>query len=249
MTIDDCRWTQLPNDFIDQGGIPLIGPTATCVYWCIARRTKGWQKESDYISYSQIHDMTGFSSATISKAIRTLSDNDLIGILVNRGGTASYRLIVQTPTTSNSEVPLFKNCSGTTSNSEDTKETLKETIQKKERSTVDFEAEIKKIQQNEPYIETAQLLLDLCLEEDPNCVVKRKREATVASWADDIRKLVVYDDRDLEVVGDVIVWIKRGKSKQANFWRPVVRSASGLRRNFPTLFPQYFEEYEESKKE
>ena len=118
-----------------------------------------------------------------------------------------------------------------------------------DKPTVDFEAKIKKLQQNEPYIETAQLLLDLCLEEDPNFVVEKKREATVASWADDIRKLVVYDKRSLKVVGDVIVWIKRGKSKQANFWRPVVRSASGLRRNFPTLFPQYFENLEESKKE
>ena len=79
-------------------------------------------------------------------------------------------------------------------------------------------------------------------------MVEKKRDATVASWADDIRKLVVYDKRSLKVVGDVIVWIKRGKSKQANFWRPVVRSASGLRRNFPTLFPQYYEDLQESEK-
>jgi len=92
MKIEDCRWTQLPNDFIDQGCIKIVKAAATSIYWCIARKTKGWQKETDAVSYSQLSEITGFARDTLCKALRALLDNDLIIAEKTQGKTTVYRL-------------------------------------------------------------------------------------------------------------------------------------------------------------
>lgn len=139
MMIEDCRWTQIPNDFIDQGGIKIVGVAATCIYWCIIRKTKGWQKEKDAISYSQLEEMTGFNRNTLSKAIKKLLDNELIEAIKEKGKTTVYQLRFVTSTNSvldqcnnrststNSVLDQYNNRTSTSTNSVHTKETLKET--------------------------------------------------------------------------------------------------------------------------
>ena len=129
MEIEDCRWTQMPNDFIDQGGIKLLGSKATCIYWCMARKTKGWQKESDAISHSQLMQLTGFGKATVSGAINKLLEHDLVVAEKEPGKTTIYKLKMSTGSVA--EPPRFSSETGTGSVAEPTKETLKETTRKK----------------------------------------------------------------------------------------------------------------------
>ena len=70
---------QLPNAFVDEM-LARVSGNACKVYLLIVRKTRGWQKEKDYISYSQIQKITGISSATVSKAIDELSKLGLIKV-------------------------------------------------------------------------------------------------------------------------------------------------------------------------
>ena len=70
---------QLPNAFVDEM-LAQVSGNACKVYLLIVRKTRGWQKEKDYISYSQIQKITGISSATVSKAIDELSKLGLIKV-------------------------------------------------------------------------------------------------------------------------------------------------------------------------
>ena len=127
MEIEDCRWTQVPNDFIDKGGIRLCGSSASCIYWCILRKTRGFHRETEAISYSQLHELTHYGTATISKAIKCLLENNLIEAVKEDRKTTKYRpVFIQT--TSETEAGYFRNESRTTSETEETKETLKESI-------------------------------------------------------------------------------------------------------------------------
>ncbi len=127
MEIEDCRWTQMPNDFIDQGGIKLLGSKATCVYWCIMRKTKGWQnKRKDAISYTQLQNMTGFALTTLSKALVMLVKNRLIKQILKQGRTTTYSPIFTQPLQSvKGGTPVGGGVTPPVGG--DTKETLKET--------------------------------------------------------------------------------------------------------------------------
>lgn len=104
MTITNCNWTQLPNDFIDQGGIQLVGAPAACLYWCIARKTKGWQKEADAISYTELARLTGFARTTLSRAIDNLLKHGLILAQKNGGRTTFYSLRLSATSSGNGPV-------------------------------------------------------------------------------------------------------------------------------------------------
>ena len=59
-------------------------PSEWKVLSAILRKTRGWQRDTDHISYSQIRDITGLSSnATIKDAIDGLSNKKMI--LIKRG--------------------------------------------------------------------------------------------------------------------------------------------------------------------
>lgn len=67
--------------------------TSWAVFCLIMRKTIGWQKESDEVSYSQIKAGTGIKSeATIRSAITELSERGLILIQTTEGKTNFYIL-------------------------------------------------------------------------------------------------------------------------------------------------------------
>ena len=70
---------QVPNAFVDDVLADLSG-NACKVYLLIVRKTRGWQKEKDYISYSQIQKIVGISSATVEKTIDELASKGLIKV-------------------------------------------------------------------------------------------------------------------------------------------------------------------------
>lgn len=70
--INQPNYTQCPNVFFDEILKDISGAEAK-VFCVIMRKTFGWQKSRDRISYSQIMDMSGIASReTVSKAIKGL---------------------------------------------------------------------------------------------------------------------------------------------------------------------------------
>jgi len=68
--------TQIPNFFLDNMS-GYLGSEVK-VFLAICRRTLGWHKLSDEISYTQLQEMTGLSVNGLKKAIRVLTDKNWI---------------------------------------------------------------------------------------------------------------------------------------------------------------------------
>ena len=121
------------NSIIDDL-MPILPPAAFKIVILIYRRTRGWHKDVDQISFSQIMKGTGIkSSATIAKHLDNLHQMGVI--LRAKGDTTwdanSYALNphYDTSTLKNEVGPTLKNEVGPTLKNEDTKDSFK--IQKK----------------------------------------------------------------------------------------------------------------------
>ena len=84
---------QLPNAFVDEM-LAQVSGSACKVYLLIVRKTRGWQKSSDYISYSQIQKVAGIKShETIKNALNELLVLGLIRVKQGNEKTPNqYRL-------------------------------------------------------------------------------------------------------------------------------------------------------------
>lgn len=77
MAIGKLNHTQISNDFIDQYMDRLSG-SATKVFLAISRKTIGWHKDLDYISLTQLEEITGLSRHTVINATEELIKCELI---------------------------------------------------------------------------------------------------------------------------------------------------------------------------
>jgi len=75
--LNKINHTQISNTFIDEKMKGLSG-SAVKVFLVIARKTIGWHKDTDYISISQIMELSGISNRVIIKAINELEENGII---------------------------------------------------------------------------------------------------------------------------------------------------------------------------
>jgi hypothetical protein len=119
----------------------------------------------------------------------------------------------------------------------------KEKKSKEKNSSRIVSAELTQVK-NKPYLPLSKFFLDIQLDIDPDFKPKKKsqsREDLLSEWANDFRLLVETDKRALPIVKDVLTWLKNGSGKEQAFWRRTVSSASGFRRNFPTMYRQYKE--------
>lgn len=84
---------QVPNALIDEM-LDKISGNACKIYLLIVRKTRGWNKEADRLSYSQIQKSTGIGSyATIDKALSELVKTGLIFVKSGNEKSANeYRL-------------------------------------------------------------------------------------------------------------------------------------------------------------
>jgi phage replication O-like protein O len=124
--------TQVPNEFVDEVMSGLNG-SAVKVFIAICRKTIGWHKVSDAISYSQIEKMTGLGWDAVRAALDVLEKLDIITVNKAPGLTNVIDLAFMT-TRESREVPPGKaggdhpeKPEGTSRKSRDTKETVKQT--------------------------------------------------------------------------------------------------------------------------
>jgi len=78
---------------------------------------------------------------------------------------------------------------------------------------------------NPIYINMANYMFSKILELHPN-----NKKPNINKWADDFRKLVELDNRDVNEVGNLINWVY-----QDNFWKAVILSPKKLREKYDQL--------------
>lgn len=212
--------TQIPNVFLEN--IHDLSGAAVQVMCAICRKTIGWHKETDYISRSKIKEMTGLSIAAISTALKELIKKGYIITENTKGKTLKITVNFKTMPVSgkvtmpNSGRGMPDSDKVTMPVSGNTKERRKETIQKK----------------NIPFIPLAKKLYALHLEIDEKLALKKDK--FIADSAVAFRILIQQDGREYELVNEMIDWCK-----QDEFWKTVIRSGGGFRKNFPTMYPQF----------
>ncbi|MBU2051339.1 MAG: replication protein [Gammaproteobacteria bacterium] len=109
------NFTQIHNVVFDEI-MARVRPSSFKVLMAIIRKTIGWQKTEDAISFSQLREITGIkSNDTIYAATAELTDMQLI--IVTPGGyetSTSYRLNIdfELPSSKHCNTPPSKNCKG-----------------------------------------------------------------------------------------------------------------------------------------
>jgi len=83
------------------------------------------------------------------------------------------------------------------------------------------------------YLPQAERLADKITVNDPKHFGSKDRTNVVTKWADDIRKLVEIDGREVPTVEAVIDWCQ-----DSDFWKSNILSGIKLRKQFPTLLLQ-----------
>ena len=120
--------TQVPNSFMDDS-MRLLKGSSVQIFLVMCRKTIGWHKACDKISYSQLIEYTGLGSQAVNTAIAELLKHDLITVKKESGRTSVYS--INYGTTLKIKEDLFENQRTTSLKIKDTKETLKETTRKK----------------------------------------------------------------------------------------------------------------------
>lgn len=81
------------NDVVDKI-LPLCSANEFKILMVIFRKTRGWSKDTDKISYSQMKEATGIGSdATIRKATKALEENGMIFIAPGEDGEPSTYML------------------------------------------------------------------------------------------------------------------------------------------------------------
>ena len=223
------NYTQIPNAYLDKLMYQL-SPAENLVMLFIMRKTFGWQKQSDIISYSQIQKGTGLSRPTVSKALKGLIQNNLINA-TPAGKSMEYHVIF-----SDDDEPIGKdsepvknsdrlnNLTNTGKEFEPISPIIgKDSLHTKERNIKKY---IKQMVSAEADT-LSKLLYSL------HCLIDtgfNRTENQLDKWADDIDKIHRIDGRSWEDIEKVIRWAKDDK-----FWRDNIISGAKLRQQFDQL--------------
>jgi len=75
---------RIANEIVDQLSRINLSPYESRVLWAIWRKTYGWHKKSDRISYTQFQQMTGLDRWHIARTIKRLKARNIIAISGNK---------------------------------------------------------------------------------------------------------------------------------------------------------------------
>ena len=111
--IEKPNYTQIPNVYFDEI-MQTLNQTENIVFLVIMRKTFGWHKKRDKISYSQIMSLSGIKSrTTVSTALKGLLEKGLIETQ-KAGQLISYTVSINEPV---QKIDQSKFCTGTSPNS------------------------------------------------------------------------------------------------------------------------------------
>ena len=106
--IQKPNYTQIPNVYFDEI-MPMLNGSENLVFLAIMRKTFGWRKKKDRISYSQIMKMTGTAKSTTAYAIKSLEEKGFI-VCEKTGQNVSYYVNVEAETVPKIEPVAKSNC-------------------------------------------------------------------------------------------------------------------------------------------
>jgi len=188
------------------------------VLMAVFRKTYGWNKKKDWISNSQIVDLTGLKKQHVSRALSELKKRNMI---IREGFDTSFQKDYEqwkelpkkvTVTSTGNSVTSTGN--SVTSTGAHKRNYTKETIQKKTFMSDSEE------------IRLSQLLLDLMKENNPNC----RGPSNLQGWAKKVDLMFRREKRTSEQVEYLIRW-----SQQDDFWMGNILSMGTLRDKFDRL--------------
>lgn len=199
--IREPNYTQIPNEFLDKI-MPTLSGAENVVFLVIMRKTFGWHKKKDKISYSQIREGSGISSnTTIQTALKKLQEKGLVFIVKEKKGITYEVNITETVNEENED--LYKNC----------KDTFTETVNIKDKTFTETvntkESNIKKLSK-EIYIKIDEAYIDAYKElkhQDPKIFYPavRKRQKILLEngfTQDDIIMAIQEGKKDRWLVGN-----------------------------------------------
>lgn len=142
--IEQPNYTQIPNVYLDEIMQTLSG-NENLVFLAIMRKTFGWHKEKDSVSYSQIRKATGIkSNTTIQNALIQLEFYGYIKT-EKKGQGIVYEVNIETFTENvkDEKSDLYRNDKATfTENVKDKADAFTETVNTKESNTLKITKEI-----------------------------------------------------------------------------------------------------------
>mgnify|MGYP000849192220 CR=1 FL=1 len=106
--IEKPNYTQIPNVYFDSIMQKLNG-SENLVFLAIMRKTFGWRKKKDRISYSQIMEMTGLVKSTTAAALKSLESMGYISS-EKTGQSFSYYVNIEDETVPKIEPVRKSNC-------------------------------------------------------------------------------------------------------------------------------------------
>src|SRR4051812_4004780 len=71
-------YTGIANEIVDALCKTNLSPHEGRIVWCVFRKTYGFNKKDDWISLSQLVEMTGMHKAHVSQAKRKLLDRKIV---------------------------------------------------------------------------------------------------------------------------------------------------------------------------
>jgi len=214
------------------------------VLWVIFRKTYGWHKKEDWITNTQISEMTGIAETHISRTIKILIQKNLI---IKNGKKLAFqkdydqwkKLPIGVTSHNIRKLPigvikLPKGVKEITKGgkkklpigvyTKETKETLtKETIQKTlSQASFDKEAVVYQL----------TIYLEGKIRENNKSIRKRK-EKQLQSWCKDMDYLTRIDKAKPNEIKKIIDWVVEDK-----FWAKNILCPASLRKHYPRFYKE-----------
>lgn len=237
----------IANEIVEALAKTYLSSYESQILWAIFRKTYGWHKKEDWITGTQLSEMTDIVKSHISRTLKKLIKRNII---IKNGKKLSFqkdydkweRLPKQV---TNKKLPiqdkrLPKQVTKVTQIGQEvtqignhkrnyTKETSsKETIQKKISRT--FE-KCETIYQLTIYLEGKIRENNDAIQKKYNNFTKLQKESQLQSWCIDIDKLIRLDEANPDEVKQVIDWVV-----EDDFWSGNVLSAKKLRKHYPRFY-------------
>ncbi|VGM95174.1 phage replication protein O, N-terminal domain [uncultured Avibacterium sp.] len=225
---------QLPNSVVDDLIRDLTGAELKC-YLVIVRKTKGWNKDCDAISISQLMEVTGLSNRAVIDACNHLTE---IGLLTRQKGARGVNVF--TPNlckkfTSEESSPVKKVHSTCEESSQDpvkkvhtqnnNKNTTKNTNTSSEKISDGGVGKKSRFKFSDDDMTAAQWIFGLVQKLSPNV-----KPPSFENWANEIRLMRERDGRTHREICELFQW-----ANQDSFWKVNILSPAKLREKWDQL--------------
>jgi phage replication O-like protein O len=223
--------TDIANEVAEALARTNLSAYESRVLWVILRKTWGWHKKVDQISFTQFEKATGMHRRHIQRTLTELIKRNIVARLgYRRIGTYQF----QKDYTKWQDVAKRGYDAGKSRVSGEGEKQKGERVYPKGAIDRNLKGLIQKKFYKRNYVEgsTELRLASLLLKEIRNNKPDFK-EPNIQSWAKEIDLMVRRDKRELEKIESLILWVQKD-----SFWWKNVLSALKLRQQFDRLEAQ-----------